>query len=346
MNAMCSADDGMIILGGVIYINNIQNLLIARLNSNGSRDSTFSGDGEWYSRNTSQDSNSFVTGVAVQQGRIIAGGTGQYYNSPFGTNRFEQFITRLNDSTDNILVSVANSGPSHPCQGETVVLSVNQPGSFQWYYNGQLIIGATASVINATSSGTYSVKVTNAGKCGESADVPVFFNSLPVTIIPEGSLNICNGDSVKLVSSESGTMQWFKDGYEISGATDTGYIAKSAGYYSVGVKNSKGCGQSSPVYVTLNPDTPAITWDLNNLWTTSGYYSYQWYRNGIAIPGANSVNYHPTDTGTYHVVIEDYGCNNTSDEINISCSSVNVPVPVIYWDGTRLNTSPGFSDYQ
>ena len=346
VNAMTLNNDGRIVLGGVIYKSNIPNLFVARLNSNGSPDNNFSGDGQWYLANNSLDSNSSASGVAIQQDHIIAGGVGQYFNSTNGNYRYDQFVTRLKDSIDDITVAVDRSGPLYPCEGQNVVLSIHQSGTFQWYKDAQLIVGATDSIINATSSGNYSVKVINSGKCGESADVPVFFNSLPVTVIPESSLNICNGDSVKLVSSEPGILQWFINGFEINGATDIAYVAKSEGHYNVAVKNSKGCGASSSVYVYINPNSPVITWDLNNLWTNGGYYNYQWYRNGIAIPGANGENYHPVDTGSYKVVIEDYGCNNTSDEIHIDCNNANVPVPVIYWDGGRLNTSPGFSGYQ
>ena len=346
VSAMIVNNDGKIILGGVIYRNNIPNLRIARLNNNGSPDNNFSGDGQWYLSHNSPDSNSYATALALQQGHIIAGGVSQYYTSINGTFRYDQFVTRLKDSIDDIAVTVDRSGPLYPCDGQAVFLSIHQSGSFQWYKDAQLIIGATDSIINATSSGNYSVKVINSGKCGESADVPVYFNSLPVTVIPGGSLNICNGDSVRLVSSEPGTLQWFKNGYEIYGATDTAYVAKSEGHYYVAVKNSKGCGASSSVYVYINPYAPVISWNLGYLWTTGGYYSYQWYRNGIAIPGATSVSYHPADTGYYKVVIEDYGCNNTSDEIQIDCNFANVPVPGIYWDGARLNAPPGFSAYQ
>jgi len=347
VSAITINNDGKIILGGLIYRNNIPNLLVARLNSNGSPDNSFSGDGQWYLPNNSPDSSSSVTGLAVQQGHIIAGGVTQFYNSINGTYRSDLFVTRLKDSIDDINVSVDRSGPLYPCEGQNVVLAIHhQSGTFQWYKDDQLIIGATDSIINATSSGAYSVKVINSGKCGESADVPVFFNSLPITVIPHSSLNICNGDSVKLVSSETGILQWFRNGFEIYGATDTAYMAKAEGNYNVAVKNSKGCGVSSSVYVYINPYAPVITWNLNNLWTTTGYYSYQWYRDGIAIRGANGDNYHPTDTGSYKVVIEDYGCNNTSNEIYLDCNYANVQVPVIYWDGERLNTSPGFSGYQ
>ena len=346
VNAMTLDKGGKIILGGVIYKNNLPSLLVIRLNNNGSPDSSFSGDGAWQSDVDPQESLGPVTGVAIQQDRIIAGSSAQYYNFNTGSTRYDQFVTRLKDSLDDILVSVDRSGPLYPCDGQSVILSVSQPGSLQWYRDGQLIIGATDSVFNATIQGIYWVKVTHAGKCGESADIRIFFNSLPVSIIPDGGLKICFGDSVKLVSSERGTLQWFKDGFAINGATDTAYVARTQGYYSVGVKNSQGCGQSGTVYVEMDPVQPSITWDGIRFWTNSGYYAYQWYKNGQAISGANGENYEPIDVGVYNVVIGDYGCNNSSITFDLNCGTVSVPQPVISWDGANLVASPGFSVYQ
>jgi gliding motility-associated-like protein len=54
--------------------------------------------------------------------------------------------------------------------------------------------------------------------------------------------------------------------------------------------------------------------------------SIQWYRNTIAIPGANDTLYHVTQTGTYHATIFSFvGCNLTTSDISITVN----PVPVV-----------------
>ncbi len=346
INAMTLDKDGKIILGGHRSNGYVSGLLIARLNANGTFDSSFSGDGQWYLQNNSTDSNNYATGVTIQQDKIIVGGIGQYFNNTNGTFRSEQFLMRLKEPTDDMLVSITNSGSSFPCNGQSVLLSTPQQGNYQWYLNGQSIFGANESEFNAAASGKYSVRVINGNKCGESAEVSLLYNSLPVTIIPGGGLNICSGDSVKLISSEGGVLQWFKDGFQINGATDTAYFAKSSGDYYVGVKNSDGCGESSPIHVNMNPEQPFITWDGTFLRTLWGYYDYQWYRNGQAIPGINAEIYQPVDTGVYKVIIEDYGCNNSSNDFSLSCDIVLISTPVISWDGSKLVTSSLFTGYQ
>lgn len=54
--------------------------------------------------------------------------------------------------------------------------------------------------------------------------------------------------------------------------------------------------------------------------------SIQWYRNTIAIPGANDTVYHVTQTGTYHATVFSFvGCDLTTSDISITVN----PVPVV-----------------
>lgn len=50
-------------------------------------------------------------------------------------------------------------------------------------------------------------------------------------------------------------------------------------------------------------------------------YSYQWYRNGVLINGANSFSYAATQAGNYHSVISLGPNNSNSDTITVSVSS-------------------------
>ena len=54
--------------------------------------------------------------------------------------------------------------------------------------------------------------------------------------------------------------------------------------------------------------------------------SVQWYKNGIAIPGANQQRYKATETGTYSAQVFSFlGCNLYTKSINIDISSIPVP---------------------
>ncbi|MBK8787217.1 MAG: gliding motility-associated C-terminal domain-containing protein [Chitinophagaceae bacterium] len=54
--------------------------------------------------------------------------------------------------------------------------------------------------------------------------------------------------------------------------------------------------------------------------------SVQWYKNGIAIPGANQQRFKATETGTYSAQVFSFlGCNLYTKSINIDISSIPVP---------------------
>lgn len=72
------------------------------------------------------------------------------------------------------------------------------------------------------------------------------------------------------------------------------------------------------VNVTVAPlPTPSIVAVVNDLSTTTTFAGYQWYRNGLLIPGATSQNYTMTTGGVYYCIVTDAnGCNGTSNSVN------------------------------
>ncbi|MCX7831011.1 MAG: hypothetical protein N2445_08150, partial [Acidobacteria bacterium] len=71
-------------------------------------------------------------------------------------------------STFNVYSSSPNpqiSGPSTGCTNPGVVLSTQQYSSYQWYRDGSPISGATSQNYTATSSGSYTVFVTDSYGC-------------------------------------------------------------------------------------------------------------------------------------------------------------------------------------
>jgi uncharacterized delta-60 repeat protein len=318
------------------------NFLITRLNTDGSFDTSFNSDGKLSMHLGPIGSSDVATGIALQGNHLIVGG-GSYY---YGGNSRSQLIVRLLDSISGIGVTITPRSPLNPCVGGSTKLAVNQTGSVQWFKNGRPIAGATDTIYTAFENGDYSVSVQNANGCGESDPVRVSINGLPVAITPSGSLNFCTGDSVILTISQSGNIMWYKNNIIIPGANGTSYTAKDAGSYFGSVQNANGCGQSTWVNVNVNPVRPPISWNGTNLYTTSSNYTYQWYRNGDSISGANSYILTPTEQGIYKVIVLDYKCNTTSDEFNLNCNVINVRPPNIAWSGSALMTTGGFSQYQ
>ena len=141
------------------------------------------------------------------------------------------------------------------CKGGTVLLTSIVSAnivSYQWKKNGVDISGATSSTFTANATGNYTLTVIN--NCGNSATsniIQVKVNALPKAVVtPSGTVNICNGDSVKLqvTVAASQTYQWRRNGTNIAGATASAYTAKAKGNYTVVVtKTTTGCTKTSAI---------------------------------------------------------------------------------------------------
>ena len=146
-------------------------------------------------------------------------------------------------------------GPTTFCAGEDVVLTAPLSTSYLWS------TGATTRTITVTTSGNFTVQVTNASGCQSvpSGTTSVTVNPLPSrpTISPSGSISICTGSSQTLTSSAGTTYLWS------NGESTPSISVNTTGSYTVQVTNSFGClSQASlATTVTVNPipATPTIT---------------------------------------------------------------------------------------
>lgn len=81
-----------------------------------------------------------------------------------------------------------------------------------------------------------------------------------------------------------------------------------------------------PAFALINfGTTPFITFSGNTLIAPSGGSSYQWYYNGVAIPGATGQTHdaYTTGSGTYYVVVTYAdGCKGTSPLIEFSVNGI------------------------
>jgi len=137
------------------------------------------------------------------------------------------------------------------------------------------------------------------------------------------------------------SVQWYKDGVPIDGATSETYkiasaTAEAAGVYTMRAFNEWKSVTSTPIVVTVftTPQVPRIlsqsvggTWKEGyaislNVFTRSGSpVKYQWYKNGIALSGATSAAFSigsamPSDAGTYRVdMTNDVGTRSSSDMV-------------------------------
>jgi hypothetical protein len=219
------------------------------------------------------------------------------------------------------------------------------PGySYQWQKNGVDISNATGTTYAATSSGSYSCKVS--ASCGTTISnaIPVSIGSFSASVLPAGTVTICTGASVVLSASTGTgfTYQWKNNGVDINGATSPTLTVNTAGSYSVYMTSP--CGNATSNVVTVNSATvsavisPSGTaticaGQVFHLSVTSNpIYTYQWYRNNVAINGAVNPSCNVTSAGTYYAIASLNGiCPVTT--ANLVLTVINNPTPTITASG-------------
>lgn len=201
------------------------------------------------------------------------------------------------------------AGPISLCSGSpATVLTATVTGgtSYQWYVSqvstGQgavAITGATSTTLTVTSSGYYSLLVTNTstGCISSSNLVPVFYNQSPtlsITSSPEHCDAANDGTATATVSSGTApyTYSWSTSPVQTT-ATATGL---DAGAYTVTVTDANGCTATGTTTITSLPlpTPPVITNNaLNNNLCGSSVITY----SVVTLPGLGySPSYNPTPT--------------------------------------------------
>jgi len=205
------------------------------------------------------------------------------------------------------------SGPTTFCVGDSVILTASGGNSYLWS------TGSTATSITVTTSGTYSVVVTDA--CGSDTTTQVVSTSPAPTsaITASGPTTFCAGNNVTLTASGGGTYLWS------TGATSSSITVGSAGTYTVLVSNSCGSDTSSqtisvlPLPVaTISASGPlAFCTGGNVTLTAGGGGPYVWSTGSTA----NSIVV--SNPGSYTVAVSN-SCGVDSAQVVVSI----IPPPV------------------
>ena len=212
--------------------------------------------------------------------------------------------------------SPQSSCASHPATF-SVVASGTVPLQYQWRKDGKDIAGATSrsfhiDQVQVADQGLYSVLVSDCCRDRLSAAVRLAVQLAPTINNPihaDSPLPICQGKttvlSVQWESATSVHFQWRQEGHDIPGQNGptlrlSNVTAAAAGKYTVVISNDCGATESQPfpVIVLFPPVLPVLPGSSNLcagdrmvLRPVSGLTpgaTYQWRRNGVAIPGATS----------------------------------------------------------
>ncbi|MBL0019344.1 MAG: T9SS type A sorting domain-containing protein, partial [Bacteroidetes bacterium] len=230
--------------------------------------------------------------------------------------------------------TIAANGSPSICPGDSVTLTSSPASSYVWSN------GATSQSISVFAAGTFAVTITDANGClANSNGFAVTVSSGPAqpSITPNGSQNLCQGDTVTLISSPAAAYLWS------NGAVTQSINVIAAGTYSVTTSAMNGCSAVSlgfVVSVNALPPSPTITPNGPTTFcqgdsvilNASPATSYLWSN------GATSQAIAVFSGGVYTVTIFDAnGCASSSIGVTVNVSPLPFP-PIVVFDGLTLST--------
>jgi hypothetical protein len=231
------------------------------------------------------------------------------------------------------------------CAGGSITLSVQGYGDgaeYKWQKDSVDISSFssdsfyTIPTTSAINIGYYRCIIRNA--YGYDTSGNAFLNltigSPSVTLQPQEQLDCYKFTANMNIGVQSNSQvyyQWFKDGKEIDGATDSFFsiaqvVANDTGYYYCLATNVCGVSQSDSVKVHYHkvPVKPTIRQEWSMLICEQDYAGYQWLKYNTPISGAINKTHIIKSSAKYSVEItDDNGCKRTSNETLFHPSSID-----------------------
>ena len=301
-------------VSGVVFSNTTCN------NGNGSIDVSVSPAGtytyNWSTGATTQD----VTGLTPGTYTVTVSAGGSCTSSNEFTVNNVPNVPVINSTVIQSTCNLSNGGINISVSGSVA------PYTYNWS------TGATTQNITGLLAGAYTVTVTGANGCTNSASITVGNNNPPITVtgvvVTNTSCNSGNG-SINISVSPAGTytFNWS------TGATTEDVNGLTPGTYTVTVTGGGSCSTTAQFTVGDNPNLPVInpnaiqsTCDLSNgsinLNVTGSVppYTYNWSN------GATTQNLTGLLAGSYTVTVT--GANGCTNTAGITVSNTNPPINV------------------
>ena len=258
------------------------------------------------------------TGNTLSWYDVATGGTalvGAPTPSTSAPGTYTYYVSQKNASGDEsprvAIVVTVNAQPATPtisangatsfCTGGSVVLSSSSTSGNTWSNN------ATTQEITVTTSGSYSVTVTDINGCSATSNATsVNVSNAPTPTITASATQACSGEVVTLTSTSADSYTWS------NGASTQSIQVTESGTYSVNTTNADACagvGTSNTVNVTFTA-TPTAAGSFStsgNVVTFSnsstGATSYSWDFGDFTNSSASAPVHAYAVNGTYQVVL-------------------------------------------
>ncbi len=145
--------------------------------------------------------------------------------------------------TSPVLPTASITGNLSVCSGQSTTLTASGGGSYSWLPSGQ--ITPSINVTPTINANTYSVIVTDANGCKDTATVTVSIKPIPAFILQNQA--VCQGQNATLTASGGGTYLWSPGGQTTASITVTPSVTTT---YSCAV-TTNGCTGSASATVNV-----------------------------------------------------------------------------------------------
>ncbi len=215
-------------------------------------------------------------------------------------------------------VSISPSAFTLTCTNPTVSLSINGSGGILW---DNASTGVTRTV---STSGTYSVTLTTANGCTNTAGITVTAdkNAPTISINPSSATLTCNSPTVSLSVNGPGDILWD------NASTDLTRTVSTSGKYSVTLTTANGCTNTASVSIKEDKAAPvagisgstSLCSGQSASLTATGAATYRW--DDMSSAPTRTVT--PSTATTYSVTLT--GTNGCTATASLSLSVNALPV--------------------
>ena len=251
------------------------------------------------------------------------------------------------------------------CTGDSVIFTSSASTGNQWLLNGDAIAGANKTTYVANVEGSYSLIVA----VGDGTSAESAASVVTISKIKAPALSSVAGSTAQTICINAPITNITYSTTEVTGATFSGLPAgvtgawasniatisgtpSAFGTFNYSISFSGGCATSSTgsIVVTDKPTAPIITSTGTSfcaggslVLTSNTASGNNWYKDGSAISGANSVTFSANAAGIYtDTIVLNGGCKAGS--LPITLTSIAAPTkPTISWNGTEFSTATATS---
>ncbi|MBN86526.1 MAG: hypothetical protein CL885_03285, partial [Dehalococcoidia bacterium] len=241
----------------------------------------------------------------------------------------------------------------------SVVASGTEPLQYQWYKDGELLVGTenldfTIDSVSSEDAGIYKVYISNEAGLVESLTADVIVNQ-PVVITkqPENARVIDGADAtfnVEVIGTPPILFKWLYNGVVLEGENEPNLSISKVGSDSEGVyqsvmTNAAGGAVSKevkltvvqPIKISKQPDAILDRVQKESIMlevvaSGSQPIDYQWFKDDQAIEGAGSPRFEVTKVSSLHSGVYYLKLSNEAGEVISESSVVNVYDPIRFID--------------